>query len=661
MDFFTAQDRARTQTKWLTVAFVVALIALIAAFYGVAWGVEMILQVKDSSSAYAPREEIVPLWSLTRLGLVSAGVILVVGCSSLVKMNEFRSGGAAVAQSLGGRRVDLTTRSPLERRLVNVVEEMAIAAGVSVPAIFILDQESGINAFAAGYDPEDAAVAVSQGCLETLSRDELQGVVAHEFSHILNGDMRLNLRLGGIIFGLFVLVVIGRGILYSMRFSRVSSGRSRSGGKGGGGGILIAILLVAASLFVLGLIGQFFGRLIQSAISRQREYLADASAVQFTRNPHGIRDALRRIGGHVDGSAVNHRRAETLAHCFFANALKSSFGGGFSTHPPLPERIHAIDPQWDGSFLTKAAARSQAEMYENAQPAVPSKSAGTGRSRDFAASTVAALAATTAAPKAAQLNYARELRARISHIEASALEDPSEAEAIVLGLFIDPADSSPVPWTLLETTLGYPVREGVERWRRALLDALPQADRLPVFELALAPLMQLDPSAHQRLQSAIAILVALDGTVSLHEFILGFLLQTRFESTDRRGRSHQRTVLDPRDIQPQLERVLSLIALTGVENDIESARELFGSVLVGRPRWTRFTFVQLSRADFAQLEDDLRFLPQISHDLKRELLAIARGLILRDAVVTENEADLYRLLAVLLGIPFAPLLPAESS
>jgi Zn-dependent protease with chaperone function len=657
MDFFAAQDRARGQTKWLVLAFVAALVSLIAAFYGVAWLVEVLLMDYAGDGRPAPP---IPLWSAPRLLLVGAGVLLVVGTASFLKVNEFRGGGASVAASLGGRRVDMTTQAPLERRLVNVVEEMAIAAGVSVPAIFILDEEQGINAFAAGYAPEDAAVAVSRGCLETLSRDELQGVIAHEFSHILNGDMRINLRMAGIIFGLFVLVVVGRGILYAMRFSG-GAGRSRSSGsgKGGGGGIILAIIVVALAFFLLGLIGQLFGRFIQAAVSRQREYLADASAVQFTRNPAGIRDALRRIGGHVEGSRVQHRQSETLAHCFFANALKSSFGGGFRTHPPLPKRISALDPQWDGSFLDQPAATSSAAFVPESAPTV-GKKAASGKEALFTAGAVAVLAGGAGAPQTAHLRYAQDLRRRLLAINPAGISDPREAEALVLGLFIDRAGGRPVPWEDIEGTLGHPVRVRVERWQRDLLDALPRTDRLPVFELALAPLGQLDQAARKRTESAIATLVALDGKVSLHEFILGALLQNRLGGAERRGQTRHVAFGHPRAIRPQLQRVLSLVALESCGGEAGAAETALAGILQKHDGWEEFQFSG-ARPDFAQLEDDFRFLRNANNALKREILTIVRELVLRDEEVTASEADLYRLLAVILGVPFAPLVTEEDA
>jgi Zn-dependent protease with chaperone function len=644
MDFFAAQDRARAQTRWLVVAFAAAMIVLTVAFYGVFWLVEGLVWGPWDED-YRPSAGAAPAWSLWRLLGVGAGVIGIVGIASLVKISQFRAGGAAVAKSLGGREVDVSTRQPQERRLVNVVEEMAIASGVPVPAIFVLEEEAGINAFAAGYGPEDAAVAVSKGCLESLSRDELQGVIAHEFSHILNGDMRLNLRLAGIIFGLFVLVVLGRGIFHVFRFARVGGGR----GKGGAGAVVVAVVIVGVSLFLLGLIGQFFGRLIQAAVSRQREYLADAAAVQFTRHPAGIRDALRRVAGHVEGGRVRHQQVDTLAHCFFVNAFGSSFGGGFRTHPPLPERIRAVDPQWDGTFLSGPARTAQAVERP---PPPPSRGARVGR--DFATGAVVAMAGATALGQG-QLDYARELREGVEGIDAGALSRPEAAEALVLALFIASAGGGSVPWDRLEATLGHPVRASVERWRERKGKTFSRSDHLALLELALPPLLKLDAAAHRRLESAVSLLVSLDGEVTLHEFILAALLQHRFEGAERAEAHRAPTHSHPRSLRGPLERVLSLLAWEAAGRNLKAAEAHFVEAVTPRPAWKDLTFAATERPDFARLDEDLRALPQATLPLKRELLEVARAIILRDERVSESEAGLFRLLVAILGVPCPPL------
>ena len=292
MNFFEQQDRARKNTKVLVVYFVIAVACIIASVYLAA--LLIFHGARSRQQLGGPTRELV-LWDPKLFSYVALGTLGVVVLGSLYKTAALAKGGSAVAEALGGRLVNPNTTQPEERRLRNVIEEMAIASGVPVPKIYVLDDENGINAFAAGHTPGDAAIGVTLGCLTLLNRDELQGVIGHEFSHILNGDMRLNLRLMGIIFGILCLAVIGRILIYSR------GGKDRN-----------PLMLLGLALIVIGAIGVFFGRLIQAALSRQREFLADASSVQFTRNPAGLSGALQKIGGHhgaaMTGSAVDHDR-----------------------------------------------------------------------------------------------------------------------------------------------------------------------------------------------------------------------------------------------------------------------------------------------------------------------------------------------------------------
>lgn len=330
MDFFEHQDRARKTTKVLVVYFAIAVVCVIASVY-----VASLLIFYGSGSVRQPGEPLpeLVLWDAQLFLYVVLGTLGVVIIGSLYKTAALAKGGSAVAEALGGRLISPNTSHPEERKLRNVIEEMAIASGVPVPKIYVLDDEKGINAFAAGHTPGDAAIGVTRGCMTLLSRDELQGVIGHEFSHILNGDMRLNLRIMGVIFGIVCLAVIGRILLYSR-------GRSREEKN--------PLMFLGLALVVIGAIGVFFGRLIQAALSRQREFFADASAVQFTRNPAGLSGALQKIGGA--GSKIESAHAGEASHMFFGNGMGRPFLGALATHPPLDVRIRAIDPGWDGNF-----------------------------------------------------------------------------------------------------------------------------------------------------------------------------------------------------------------------------------------------------------------------------------------------------------------------
>jgi Zn-dependent protease with chaperone function len=329
MDFFEHQAKARKHTTVLVVYFVIAVVCIIASVYVASLLIFYFTQQAQQPGTSPPGFE---LWDSQLFLYVVFGTLGVVLAGSLYKTILLSKGGSAVAESLGGRLVDADPSDPDERKLRNVIEEMAIASGVPMPKIYVLDDEPGINAFAAGHIPSDAAIGITRGGMRLLNRDELQGVIGHEFSHILNGDMRLNLRIMGVLFGIVGLTVIGRILLYSR------GGRGRSN----------PMMFLGLALIVIGALGIFFARLIQAALSRQRELLADASAVQFTRNPAGLSSALQKIGGV--GSKVDSAHAEETNHMFFENGLNKPLLGMMATHPPLEQRIRAIEPTWNGKF-----------------------------------------------------------------------------------------------------------------------------------------------------------------------------------------------------------------------------------------------------------------------------------------------------------------------
>ncbi len=347
-DFFARQDHARRQTVRLIVLFALSVAAIIIAIYlVVAVGLSGAESTHAHHAVYGQPEHYAAaphrgLWRPELFLGIAAGTLLVVALGSLYKIAELSAGGETVALMMGGRAVDPQSTDLAERRLLNIVEEMALASGVPVPPVFVMDNEPSINAFAAGHQPGDAVVTVSAGALRYLSREELQGVMGHEFSHILNGDMRLNLRLIGVVNGILVLAILG---YYILRFGGLSSRRSDREDNSGA-----AIFFLGLALVILGYLGVFFGNLIKAAISRQREFLADASAVQFTRYPGGIAGALKKIGGLEEGSHIRDAHAAEISHMFFGDAFAGSFFRLFATHPPLDERIRALEPDFDGNF-----------------------------------------------------------------------------------------------------------------------------------------------------------------------------------------------------------------------------------------------------------------------------------------------------------------------
>ncbi len=463
MDFFRAQDEARGRTALLVVLLILALLALAGTLYGAA-----VLGVAKMHGGP-------PDWWQPKLFLATAGtaVVVVLG-GSLVRIAELSSGGGAVARSLGGRLIVGGAADPLERRYLNIVQEMALASGLPVPECYVIDGARGINAFAAGNTPADAAVGVTRGALESLSRDELQGVIAHEFSHIGNGDMRLNLRLIGTVAGLLALVQLG---YLAMRLAGSSGGGRKKGGN-------LVFLLGGLALVLAGAGGMLFARIIQACVSRQREFLADASAVQFTRNPQGLAGAFRKIA--AQGAAVSEDGGgDEARHLFFASTpgfLESLF----STHPPLEERLRRIDPASGGDLRSTAPSR----------PAGPAQVAPAVAG--FAPGPTAAAAADVvhedATPR--QIQEAVTFRGAMPEALTAAASDLVGSLAVVFTLILsrDPASRERQLKALAGLAGGEVVREVAKL--ESSVRVLPAGMRLPLLDLALPTLRQL--SADQR-------------------------------------------------------------------------------------------------------------------------------------------------------------------
>ncbi|MHC4846405.1 MAG: M48 family metallopeptidase, partial [Planctomycetota bacterium] len=436
MDFFDSQDVARRKTGRLVTLFVLAVIAIIAATYVLVTTVLVLF-----TTASQGEDAIVSIWEPRLLLGVGAATILLVGLGSVYKLKQLQGGGPAIAEHLGGKLLHGGNADDKERMLLNIVDEMAIASGTPVPLTYLMADEDGINAFAAGFTPEDAVVGVTRGALEKLNREQLQGVIAHEFSHILNGDMRLNLRLMGALHGILLLALMGRMVLYSMRFG----GRSRRSGKDGGGALL-AIMAIAVGLMVIGFMGLFFGNMIKAAVSRQREFLADASSVQYTRNPDGIAGALKTIGGWFHGSKMTNRNAAEASHMYFADGLKPKLASLTATHPPLPERIRRVDPSWDGEFpvvdgdsvLTQQTGdveRIEKTAAERARESMAG--AASGRQMVEAVAVLQAALALAGQPRPEHVAYAQELVAGLPEAVRDAVREPFGARAVVYALLLD--------------------------------------------------------------------------------------------------------------------------------------------------------------------------------------------------------------------------------
>lgn len=632
MDFFSAQDQARKRTRRLVLLFTLAVLGIALAVYGAIWGWLRLMEDPRSRGRGAPARA---SWWEPRVFLFCVGgTLAVVATGSWIRILSLRSGGRSVAESLGGRLIRPDTRDFHERRLLNVVEEMALASGLPVPPVYVLDGEPGINAFAAGYHPTDAVIGVTRGCMQLLNRDELQGVIAHEFSHILNGDMRLNIRLIGWIFGILCLSEVGRILL---RFR----GRNNPAP-------LLGLLLM-----VLGSLGVFFGRLIQAAVSRQREYLADAAAVQFTRNPQGLAGALKKIGGLVHGSVVRHPRASEAAHLFFSSALYRATLW-WATHPPLEERIRRLDPAWDGKFpvvtLTPSGEPLGRETLARGGPAPDLASALWGGGRVPAA----AVAAQVGRPGPAQLRFAAALKSVLPHEVLEAARDVIGAQAVVLGVVLS-AD----PELRHQQNMGLQTRVPPGVYNRLcalepLLAGIPPGARLPLVQLALPALHGIEAEDFVLFSHALRWLMESDRQIDLFEYTLQRMVRRHLTARfcPERARPVQYYALRP--LEPAIRVVLSVLARAG-HSDPRQAEQSFQvgwqSLFGNAPAPP---LLPPESCGLAQLDAALERLAHASPAIKRRVLEACAAAASADGLLEVQEAELLRAIADALDCPVPP-------
>jgi Zn-dependent protease with chaperone function len=656
MDFFASQDRARRKTTLLIGYYVLAVALIVVAVYAAAVATFVGLSARKTSPA-APAVE---LWQPTLFLYVAGGTLLVVLFGSLYKISLLAQGGAAVAAMLGGRAVAPNTTDADERKLLHVVEEVAIASGTAVPAVFVLDNERGINAFAAGLTGDDAVIGVTRGCVERLNRDELQGVIAHEFSHILNGDMRLNLRLMGVLHGILVVGLLGYWIFRSSLYT--SSGRSsRSSGRNGGGNRL-PIVLFGVIVMAVGYVGVFFAKLIKSAVSRQREYLADASAVQFTRNPAGIAGALKKIGGFAAGSRIRNEHAEETSHFFFSNGLSGLLPGLMATHPPLPERIRRLDPQFDGEFVTSAppaplegsdggAAALGATAGWGSAPALEAAPAA-ARTRVQAGAVVASIGT----PQKEHMDRAVRLLAQIPEPLMKAARDPQLAQAVVYGLLLDRDEASlrAAQRKELEARADAALVQEIRKLDAAVV-GLPAECRLPLAEIAMAALRALSPDQYRAFRDQTRRLAEADRQVDLFEYALQRMMMRHLDPVILGTRVPTAQYYSLRPLLPAAATLLSSLAHWGTDRPSEAA-SMFAAGMA-RLQAEPSALHPPEQCGLDAVDRALSRLEQSSLPIKRKLMDACATCVTADGRVTVDEFELLRVVADALGCPMPPLLP----
>jgi Zn-dependent protease with chaperone function/uncharacterized tellurite resistance protein B-like protein len=637
MDFFQNQDDARRRTRLLLMLFAASVVTIImllylAAGFATGWKGGLL----D--------------WKL--LGLITAVSAGTIGLGSGFKILQLSSGGSVLARELGGRAIDPDTTHPDERKLLNIVEEMALASGIPVPAVWVMDDEEGINAFAAGHTPGDAVVGVTRGCMKALSRDELQGVIAHEFSHILNGDMRLNLRLIGVVHGLLIMAIMGRILL---RFSAEMGGGGSRNSKEADPRLLL--LLGGILLLILGYLGVFFGNLIKAAISRQREFLADASAVQFTRNPDSIGGALLKIGGYAYGSQLKTPRTEEASHLMFSNAMGNAFLSALSTHPPLEQRIKAILPHWDGNWPTVTLPEIEARRVRHVPVSAHPEGAMAGF-MDIRRKVTTSQAMTAldriGQPTPEEIKSAIHINSLIPPELRGLLRDSAGAQAAVFAMLLSVNPDARARERAALATLADARTTATVDEIAAQIQGWHSSQLIAMIDLAVPALRRLTPAEYGRFSHILTELIAADGQMDLFEFMLQKIVRRNLDLHFRRTNPPPIEIRHLPEAAPEASAILSafaaLAAAPGSPGHQQALAAANHALQEHAIHWTpELTTVSLDRID-AALDRFDRAVPMV----KKQLLYACAATVFADGDVSNHEAELLRAVADTIGCPVPP-------
>lgn len=637
MNFFESQDTARRNTRKLIVLFGMAVISLIAITYFLVMFVFGMAIAGSSGSPASGQLRFDPDIFL----LVSVVIISVVTLGSLYKMASLRGGGARIAEMMNGKLLLAGSSDVHERRVLNVVEEIAIASGTPVPPVYLME-EAGINAFAAGFAQGDAVIGVTRGTIETLTREQLQGVIAHEFSHILHGDMRINIRLIGVLHGIMVLGIIG---YYLMRGGAHSRRSKDSGG----------IVIFGLGLAVIGYVGTFFGNLIKAAVSRQREFLADASAVQYTRNPEGIAGALMQIANHHQRSYLNNPRSTEISHALFEEGIHSALSGLYATHPPLDKRIKAILPNWDGSFdlITRQRLKPATSAPDPHEKAAAQRERAVEMLKTTSGAILAdGMISQIGNPQAQHIAYADSLLAQLPPLLHEAAQHPYGARALVYFLVLDQAAAvRSAQLQYLQKSADKGVFAELQRLDGAVV-SVPAVLRLPLVTMALSSLRQLSRQQYDLFKRNFDTVIAMDDKINLFEWALQRIVFHHMEQVFGRqsgpplGRKNLASLSEASTL------LLSIITHATPQKNL-STEQAFG--MGAQSLGLQATLQPLSAINFEKLNYAIDMLADLKPLQKPALLKACAATITADQTIAPIEAELLRAIAATLDCPMPPL------
>ncbi|MCC5846059.1 MAG: M48 family metallopeptidase [Verrucomicrobia bacterium] len=648
--FFDHQQEARIRSRWAVFGFILTVFLTVLSVALISAGLMGALGEYSSDG-----QELVTRYQWDVIFGAAGFTLVIVLMASLFRHVQMQAGPDHVMNAMDGKRVNPESGNPRERQLLNIVEEMAIASGLPVPDVYIVD-EPGINAFAVGLSTDRAAVGVTRGALETFTRDEMQGVIAHEFSHILNGDMRLNTRLIAMLAGLFILSELGMVLFRIALHSGGGRRRSRSG-KDNGGGTLV-FLGFGLAVWVCGSIGLLMGRILQASMSRQREFLADASAVQFTRNPDGIANALRKLGKGSRKAKLQHEESLELAHMMFGSAKPMSLSGLMATHPPLDQRIKQIQPGWDGSFLAATPASPPPIPKNNADktskriipPPIPRQAA-----RAIALGAMqSGMGAPGPAPEAVEA--AHTLHETLPDSALQAARTPDGARALVYRLLLqsDQPDVNGEQEKAVQRHESPEMLQTLLRLHTATAD-LPEADRLPLLDIAVPALRHLDADTKAVFKTTLEALIRADGKVSLYEYAVRRVALRAVES-EAEAKARLKKRIHIREAGNEVNLLLSVLAHVGAESEeeAEASFDAARQTLLGHHGGITLTLQPREGRTLAALNEACEKLAALYPAFQQRVMNAALAAVANNGQINTDEFNAFRAAAAALNVPVPP-------
>jgi Zn-dependent protease with chaperone function len=642
MDFFEHQAQAKAASKRLLFLFLLVTFVVVVCVDFVIYTISK-LQMLDTTLVHKVSNVSIQDfidWQLSWYGLAAASVsILIIGFGSLMRWLDLRKGGGGLAINLGARSLGFASKDEKEQRLINVVEEMAIAAGIIPPSIFILDYESSINAFVAGYEIEDSALIVTNGLLNNMDRDELQAVVGHEFSHILHGDNRINIHLMIMIAGFVWVSEIGHSLTsrHSYRGSRSYTGRSSKGRQ--------QAASIGIPLIIVGFFGAFCGRLIRASVSRKREYLADASAVQFTRNPQAMASALNVIRSNANKGYLKNSKAEELSHMCISPSKKSSW---FSSHPPLDDRINTID----ATFIKRHEARerkSEREEKRSDKQAQKNQATRNMYSADIPQMQLGAsqhLHDVIGTMSAVNLEYAMSLHEQFPAEYKKALQGPELAKTMLLYLLLnDKPDLRAEQLTWLEQQLSK--SQDYLHSLTMLSQGIQSRLALPLVELLIPLLKTLDDQTKKSLLEQVLIMAKWDGKLTMFEICLYSLLKENLQPSSKNATSH--SIKKIKLVAYEFNLVVSCFIHKsgGSAADKNNLHQAMMNIFSLESQ----SLINKEQIIPNKLYATFKKLKALSPMLKRSLMDVCGDIVFHDKIVQSCEYESLKLMSLILSCP----------